>query len=265
MTLLIVGSVIVIFTAALRGLWSPCGLSMISQITPVSERAKGHTFAVTATWFVLGGIAGGASLGAVLALGAWGLGAMDVDAQIRYGVLALAGVVTIASDLKIFGVSLPIHPRQVNETWLRRLRAWAYASGFGWQIGTGFATYIMTAGVYLTAALGIATADPAAAFVVGTTFGLARGLQVLVASRATTPERLQVLHARIDRAEATSLRIAIAGQVALVAALGAVAPLGVIVAASGAVALMIGIEIVRAGLGRHTSTSPSLPTAPDPM
>ena len=30
--------------AALRGMWSPCGLSMLSTLNPVSERARGHRF-----------------------------------------------------------------------------------------------------------------------------------------------------------------------------------------------------------------------------
>jgi hypothetical protein len=54
--------------AAVRSTWSPCGLSMLSTITPVSERSKGHSYRSTAAWFVAGATAGGCTLGGVMAL-----------------------------------------------------------------------------------------------------------------------------------------------------------------------------------------------------
>ena len=68
---------------------------------------------------------------------------------------------TATSDLRPFGLHLPINPRQVNELWLGKFRSWVYGVGFGWQIGVGFATYIMTAAVYLTVALAALTGRPA--------------------------------------------------------------------------------------------------------
>ena len=62
--------------------------------------------------------------------------------------------------------------RQVNEVWLDRYRSWVYGAGFGWQIGVGLATYIVTAAVYLTIALAALTGEPATAFVILTGFGL---------------------------------------------------------------------------------------------
>ena len=58
-------------SAALRGMWSPCGLSMLSQLNPVTERGRGHRFALTAAWYVLGAVVGGAALGAAAPVGAW--------------------------------------------------------------------------------------------------------------------------------------------------------------------------------------------------
>ncbi len=218
MNLLLVPGIIVAVVAAVRGMWSPCGLSMISSITPMAERAKGHRFGVTATWFTLGGLAGGMTLGAAMAAGAWLVSLGGLGATVTATVFSVLALVTIASDLKLFGFSLPIHPRQVNETWLQRLRPWAYASGFGWQIGSGFATYIMTGAVYLTVAAGVLTADPLLAFGLGAGFGTLRGLGVFVAVRAHGPAELRRLHATIDRLAAVSLDAAIAGQlVALVA------------------------------------------------
>ncbi len=62
--------------AASRSTWSPCGLSMLSTITPVSERGRGHRYRATAAWFVLGAALGGATLGSVMALMAATVGAL---------------------------------------------------------------------------------------------------------------------------------------------------------------------------------------------
>lgn len=222
MNLLLVPGILLAVVAAVRGLWSPCGLSMISSITPMAERAKGHRFGATATWFTLGGLAGGVTLGAAMAAGAWVVSAIGLGTAATVTVFSVLALVTIISDLNLFGFSLPIHPRQVNETWLQRLRPWAYASGFGWQIGSGFATYIMTGAVYLTAAAGVLSADPLLAFGLGVLFGTLRGLGVFVAARANGPAELRRLHAGIDRLATASLDAAIAGQILALVALAVV-------------------------------------------
>ena len=63
-------TLLIVVTAAIRGIWSPCGLSMISAINPFSERSRGHRFWLTAVWFVVGSVLGGAGLGALGAVGA---------------------------------------------------------------------------------------------------------------------------------------------------------------------------------------------------
>ena len=55
--------------AAVRSTWSPCGQSMLSQITPFTERARHHRFGVTAGWFVVGSVVGGATLGVIAGRG----------------------------------------------------------------------------------------------------------------------------------------------------------------------------------------------------
>jgi len=69
--------------AAVRSTWSPCGQSMLSQITPFTERARNHHFGVTAGWFVAGSVAGGATLGVLAAAEAWGLLAGEGNAISR--------------------------------------------------------------------------------------------------------------------------------------------------------------------------------------
>ena len=113
------------------------------------------------------------------------------------GVIALgSALVAAASDTGVGGRRLPIHRRQVNERWLDHYRSWVYGAGFGWQIGTGLATYITTAAVYLMVVLGALTADPLAALAIGTGFGTVRGLAVLMTRHLTSPSALRAFHRR---------------------------------------------------------------------
>jgi hypothetical protein len=225
--------------SAIRGVWSPCGLSMLSSITPMTERGRGHRFGVTATWFVVGGVVGGLSIGGLAALAAAGLSAAGTSAGTRLAIGAVVAVVTAGIDLGAFGIELPIFKRQVDDAWLRRYRGWVYGAGFGWQIGFGVATYIMTAGVFLTVALAVLTASPLAAVLVGLTFGLVRGSAVWIGRNATDPAALGRVHEQLDRLAPASRAAAALVQVAAAAVLLAlsVGPIpGVVVGIVGAVA-----------------------------
>jgi hypothetical protein len=48
--MIVFAALFVAVVAALRGTWSPCGLSMLSSLNPVSERSRGHRFWGTAVW-----------------------------------------------------------------------------------------------------------------------------------------------------------------------------------------------------------------------
>lgn len=200
--------------AAVRGLWSPCGLSMVSALNPVSERARGHRYAGTAAWYVAGAVVGGAVLGLGSAVGALAVRALHLHTVVVAVLVLLAAAVAWLSDSDLVGWTLPIHPRQVNEEWITRYRRWIYAAGFGVQIGSGFTTYIMSASVYLTAALAVLTGSPAGALAVGVTFGLVRGVGILGSATATSPERLRELHRRLDRHARTSLTACLVIEVA---------------------------------------------------
>jgi hypothetical protein len=229
--------------AALRGMWSPCGLSMLSTLNPVSERARGHRFWVTGCWYVAGAVAGGALLGAGCAVVA---GALDLPAAVCWSVVLIGAVVAVASDARLGGWSLPLHPRQVDERWVERYRRWVYAAGYGAQIGTGFATYIMTAGVYLVALLAVLTGSPAQAFAGGVAFGLVRGLCVAVAAPARTPESLHTVVGRVDSWSGTSALVA-AGTCAAVGVAAAWQLAGVAFAGAVAVALAAGWAVASRG------------------
>ncbi|HWE55615.1 MAG TPA: hypothetical protein VG435_08880 [Acidimicrobiales bacterium] len=179
--------------AAARSTWSPCGLSMLSSITPFSERSRGHRYWATAGWFLAGSVVGGLTLGALGAVLALVVGhSMLVAAAVC---VAVAGLV----DAGALGPVLPLIRRQVNDRWLSTYRPWVYASGFGWQIGSGLATYLMTAGVVVVPLLGALSGRWPAALLLGGLFGLARGSTVFLTAGASSPDRLRSIHARLDR------------------------------------------------------------------
>lgn len=184
--------------AAARSTWSPCGLSMLSTITPLAETGRGRRFRRTAGWFVLGAVVGGATLGVGAALPAALVGSLHLSGTTVLVVAAGAAALAAACDARLVGLRTPGHIRQVNEDWLERYRPWVYGAGFGWQIGVGLATYIMTAAVYLTVVLAALTGRPAVAFGICCLFGLARGLAILLGARITSPTALVAFHRRFD-------------------------------------------------------------------
>jgi hypothetical protein len=233
--------VVVAIAAAIRSTWSPCGQSMLSQITPFSERARGQHYSVTAAFFVLGSAAGGATLGAVTAVAAAAVSAAGIGSDALLGIAAGLAVLTAAVDVGVFTAAPPFFRRQVNEDWLPRYRGWLYGVGFGWQVGVGVATYIMTAGVFLTAALAVLTADPLAAFFVPVVFGIARGLTVYLTAHVCTPAQLQSFHRRFDAwSEPVRRAVIVVWLVAATAAASAIAPLaGIVVGLVSVTAVII--------------------------
>lgn len=233
MTVLITAvGLVVAIAAGVRSTWSPCGRSMLSTITPIGERGRGNRFAVTAAWFIAGGVAGGlclGSLGAVLAV-AVGSGHLR---PVTVGSLAAAATFAGAVfDAGPGGLRLPVHRRQVNERWLDRFRSGVYGFGFGWQIGSGLATYIMTAGVYLVLVLGALSGDPWAALSMGVALGSVRGLAVLLGRHIRTPALLATFHRRFDGLGEWSRRgMVVLEAAAAVVIAGALWPPAVLVAA----------------------------------
>jgi hypothetical protein len=188
-----IATLLVAVVAGLLGLWSPCGLSMLSTITPIGERGRDNRYASTATWYVIGATLGGLTIGALVALPALA----PIPTRVAALLVAVAALIAMCSDGRVFGRSLPIHHRQVNERWLDHYRGWVYGIGFGWQIGTGVATYIMSAATYLLLVVP-ALLSPWLALVAWITFGCTRGLTVLVTRDIRTPTQLAALHVRIN-------------------------------------------------------------------
>ncbi len=211
-------AIAVALVAGVRSTWSPCGISMLSTVTPLAERGRGHRWSATATLYLTGSIAGGATLGAALALLAAGVHALANTVTTTSAVVA-ATITLVAAASEAGIVALPIHHRQVNERWLDAYRPWVYATGFGWQIGTGVATYIKTSAVYVLIALAALTGNPLLALAVGILFGLVRGLAVYASRGITSASALASFHRRfteLDRpARATVVVVELAAAAVL--------------------------------------------------
>jgi len=250
-SLLVALALITALGAAVRSTWSPCGLSMLSTITPMAERSRGRRWATTAAWFVVGAALGGATLGVIGATGAFLVGLLSMSAGTTFAVAAMLAVVGAAMDLGI-GTDMPHHRRQVDEVWLDQYRPWVYGVGFGWQIGSGLTTYIMTAAVYLTVTLAALTTSPATAFGVCVLFGLVRGLAILLGAGLTDPDRLRSFHRRFDALGPTVRRVVIGLQmfVAVVAGAATAGLTGAVIALAVVGALAIA---TRGSLTRTTS------------
>lgn len=244
--------VVVAVAAAVRSTWSPCGQSMLSQLTPVGEASRGHRYRTTATWFVVGAVVGGATLGAVMAVLAVAVSSVAPTSSALLGAAAGLAALGAAVDAAVLGVAPPFFKRQVNEHWLAQYRAWVYGSGFGWQIGAGVTTYIMTAAVFLTVALGALTAGPWAAFGIGVVFGLVRGVAVLLTARRHTTAQLFALHRRFDELGEPVRRAVIAAQLAVTVAAAGLAwgLVAALVAAGGLAVAVVGTVGARRRISR---------------
>ena len=233
--------VLLVAGAAVRSTWSPCGHSMLSSITPFAEQGRGHRFAYTASWYVVGATVGGLTLGLVSALLAVAVAALDLSTAAAVGMGAVLALVTASLDLGTFGVRPPFHRRQVNEDWLDQYRPWVYGAGFGWQIGNGVFTFIMTAAVFLVVAVGALTADPLLALAICGLFGLLRGLMVFIGRNIHEPADLRDFFRRFMAAEEPVRRTVIVIQLVLaVAAASAAWGIGGAAGALAASALLVG-------------------------
>lgn len=254
MTLLTVLAAVTAVAAATRSTWSPCGLSMLSTITPMAERSRGRRWGLTAAWFVLGATLGGATLGLLAVAGAALLGVAGLGTSLTLGAAAAAALVTASMDLGV-GTQMPHHRRQVDEVWLDQYRSWVYGLGFGWQIGTGLATYIMTAAVYLTVVLASLSAAPATAMAIAVLFGFTRGLAILLGVRLTEPQRLRTFHRRFDEL-GPSVRWAVIAVQLAVATIAAAAGAGPF-AAAGVVAIAATVLLARRGAAPAPAARPA--------
>ena len=184
---------------------------MLSSIHPLGERARGQRWWLTVSACLGGSLLGGATTGALLGL----LGSPLPGGTWTVAAVAVASVAAIGVEL--IGRRPPSWHRQVNEEWLTTYRGWVYGLGFGYQLGLGVVTIITTGAVYVMLLAALLSGSVLGGLVIGATFGLVRGLAILAAVHADTPDRLRSLHRSIASA-ADGVRWATAGSLVAVGA-----------------------------------------------
>lgn len=180
--------------AAVRGNWSPCGESLQAQIHPLGERSRGNVWGVTMTAFTAGSMVAGGAITSLLGF----LGGVSIDSgESAIWIAAVLALVAGALDLS------PLQPwtprRQVNENWIGRYRGWVYGAGFGLQLGLGFAVFVMSWGYWAMLAIAFVSGSAAIGALLGATFGVGRGLLLLLSRRTTSTERLHSFHRTMMR------------------------------------------------------------------
>jgi len=200
---------------------------MLASIVPLVERARNRSWGVTTAAYVVGSVAAGAVLGALLgAVGSFVLAPVAPGPRSLLVVAAALCLAGAALDLGIGGLSVPTVRRQVNEEWLQRYRGWVCGLGFGVQLGLGVVTIVTTASVYLVFVIAFLSAAWPAGAALGAAFGAARALPLLTMARVDAPSRLREKHRRMQSWAPAASRAAVGVQcaVAAVGILGAVRP-----------------------------------------
>lgn len=196
---------------------------MLTSISPVGEQARGQRWAVTATAYLLGSVAGGATIGVLLgALGA--PAAVRLPSEAAVGILALLAVLGLALDAGHFG-RLPSRHRQVNERWLTEFRGWVYGLGFGYQLGLGVVTIVPASITYVVLAAATLSGSWTRGLLIGLVFGTVRAVPLLATRSTRSPEALRDRMRRlagvaVPAAHGTRIAQGLVAGAALVAALG---------------------------------------------
>jgi hypothetical protein len=185
---------------------------MLASINPLGERARGQRFWITVTWYLLGSIAGGLTIGTTAGmLGSW----------LPSGTWRVAGIVVLGllgAILDGIGrVPTALH-RQVDQNWIERYRGWVYGLGFGFQLGMGVVTIVTTTSVYTTIGVAFLLGSPMLGAIVGVAFGLARATAIIIVAGASEPARLRAAIRRLQTKLPLANWLAVASQVALIVA-----------------------------------------------
>jgi hypothetical protein len=170
---------------------------MLASITPLGERGRNATWAITVTAFTVGATVAGAALGGLL--GAFGALVLPSGVGTQARLVALAAAVALAIALDAIPRPVPGPRRQVNERWLDEYRGWVYGVGYGAQLGLGVTTVVSSAGTYVAMAAAFLAERPAAGALIVGCFGAIRGLTLLASAAVRTPPQLLAMHSAMGQ------------------------------------------------------------------
>jgi sulfite exporter TauE/SafE len=190
---------------------------MLGSLHPLGQRVRNGRWWVTITAYILSSTVGGALVGA--ALGAAGHEVQAVGGQpspaVAVALLACFGLAGAVLDVQPFRLRLPTITRQVDEAWRYRYRNWVYATGYGFQLGVGFATIVTTAAVYTTLVATFLVGSLQLGSLLGAWFGLSRSLSVLSVARVQTSRQFDAIDEGLRRWNRPSKLATVIGQVVL--------------------------------------------------
>jgi hypothetical protein len=198
---------------------------VLGSITPLGERSRGTTWAITIGVYVASAVASSSLLGALLGLiGSDVFAAIDVSHRARAVSLAALVAAGLLLDAHLFGMRLPTLKRQVDSGWIGRYRGWVYGGGFGLQLGLGVVTIVNTSTIYLTLVAAFLSASPAGGAIIVGTLGGIRGFSALSTGLVRRPTHLRALHRLIDRWDSPTAKAVMLTQGFVVVALVIVNP-----------------------------------------
>jgi MFS family permease len=192
---------------------------MLTSITPLGERGRGRRWGATATFYVIGSVAGGALVGLLFGtVGRLVPQTLRPPGFVLLGIVVTALVLVAAFEAKLLG-GLPTIHRQVNEDWLDQYRGWVIGGGFGFQLGFGLATMVTSAMTYAMLLLAMLTFSPLLGTAVGAVFGLARALPILLTGGIRNPQTLLGFHRRMAAFAPVARQVVTASSCLMAAAL----------------------------------------------
>jgi hypothetical protein len=170
---------------------------MVETIAPVVHGERRSRWWVSVALHALGATVAAATFGAVLG----GLGALVGAPWGPAGLVSVAVVAAMYAARELAGLRVPIpdRRRQVPEWWRTFFPPPAASFLYGLGLGVGFLTYLRHGTLVAVAVAALATGDPLLGAVLVAPFGLARGLSLVVARRATSGPAIAAAVDRLER------------------------------------------------------------------
>jgi site-specific recombinase len=186
---------------------------MVHTITPVVNGGRTRSYWISVILHTLGTTVSAAAFGVVL-------GVLGLVARAPWGpggaaVIALVALLYSARELARLPLPLFDRRRQVPEWWRNFYSPRVAALLYGLSLGIGFLTFLTFGSFVVVSVVAIASGSPLEGAVLCGSFGLARGLAVLIGADTAGERWIETLTAR---AAARSLNGGVLACVALLAA-----------------------------------------------